>query len=383
MVHFKEWSSEDVRVQLSWFDNGTEVIEAQAFIHVIRQSLPFSQQLQVVHNAWTRLSCCCGLPISPVFKRYYLSDMANQIEEVKMLERSFQNSPYACSYIEQPPLDGTKVALYTYLMAGMKIERGKEGCTKASHNGYTHLWEGGRNAVEGGPQEQTESVMQDYAQMLVSHGSTLEDNCIRTWLFVDDIDRNYRAVVQGRNQVFTLHQLIPDTHFIASTGIGGRGSSCRSFMQMDAYAIAGVDSRQIRYLYASSLMNRTSEYGVRFERGTCVDYGDRRHVFISGTASINNKGEIMHVGDIQRQTERMLENVAALLEEADCVWGDVTSSVVYLRDMADAELVRQLLMSVLKNIPFILVWAPVCRPGWLIEMECMATKTIHTTFPAY
>ena len=47
MVHFKEWSSEDVRVQLSWFDNGTEVIEAQAFIHVIRQSLPFSQQLQV------------------------------------------------------------------------------------------------------------------------------------------------------------------------------------------------------------------------------------------------------------------------------------------------------------------------------------------------
>ena len=103
MVHFKEWSSEDVRVQLSWFDNGTEVIEAQAFIHVIRQSLPFSQQLQVVHNAWIRLSCCCGLPISPVFKRYYLSDMANQIEEVKMLERSFQNSPYACSYIEQPP----------------------------------------------------------------------------------------------------------------------------------------------------------------------------------------------------------------------------------------------------------------------------------------
>ena len=91
-------------------------------------------------------------------------------------------------------------------------------------------------------------------------------------------------------------------------------------MQMDAYAIAGVDSRQIRYLYASSLMNRTSEYGVRFERGTCVDYGDRRHVFISGTASINNKGEIMHVGDIQRQTERMLENVAALLEEADCGW---------------------------------------------------------------
>lgn len=383
MIHFKEWSSEDVRVQLSWFDNGTEAIEAQAMVHVIRQELTFSRQLQAIHKAWLELSDCWGVSVTSVFKRYYLSDIANQIEEVKALERLLQDSTYACSWVEQPPLDGTKIALYTCLVAGMKTERGQDGCAGASHNGYTHMWVGGRYADEGNPQEQTESVMKDYSRMLTSHGSTLEHNCIRTWLFVDDIDRNYPAVVQGRNQVFTQHQLTPDTHFIASTGIGGKGSSCRSFMQMDAYAIAGVDSRQIRYLYASSLMNRTSEYGVRFERGTCVDYGDRRHVFISGTASINNKGEIMHVGDIQRQTERMLENVAALLEEADCGWGDVTSSVVYLRDMADAELVRQLLMSVLKNIPFILVWAPVCRPGWLIEMECMATKTIHTTFPAY
>ena len=26
----------------------------------------------------------------------------------------------------------------------------------------------------------------------------------------------------------------------------------------------------------------------------------------------------------------------------------------------------------LKGIPYVILHAPVCRPGWLVEMECMA-----------
>ena len=78
-----------------------------------------------------------------------------------------------------------------------------------------------------------------------------------------------------------------------------------------------------------------------------MDYDDRRQVLISGTASINNRGEVMYAGDVRRQTERMWENVEALLKEADCGFGDVGHIIVYLR-----------------------------RPGWLVEMECMAVKKI-------
>ena len=36
------------------------------------------------------------------------------------------------------------------------------------------------------------------------------------------------------------------------------------------------------------------------------------------------------------------------------------------------------------RIPKVYLWAPVCRPGWLIEMECMAVKAIQDNrFPAY
>ena len=46
----------------------------------------------------------------------------------------------------------------------------------------------------------------------------------------------------------------------------------------------------MRHLYAASHMNRTSDYGVSFERGTAIEYGDRIHALISGTASIDNRG---------------------------------------------------------------------------------------------
>ena len=146
---------------------------------------------------------------------------------------------------------------------------------------------------------------------------------------------------------------------------------------MDAYALDGVKREQVHFLYAPANMNPTYEYGVSFERGTYVDYGDRRQVFISGTASIDNKGEIVHPGDIRKQTLRMWENVKALLEEAGCSYGHVCHLLVYLRDIADYTVVREMFEERFPTIPKVYLWAPVCRPGWLIEMECMAVKPIY------
>ena len=108
---------------------------------------------------------------------------------------------------------------------------------------------------------------------------------------------------------------------------------------MDTYAVDGLKSEQIHYLYAPTHLNPTYEYGVSFERGTYVDYGDRRQVFISGTASINNKGEVVYPGDL-KQTERMWENVEALLKEAGCTFDDLGQMIVYLRDVADYTVVK-------------------------------------------
>ena len=53
----------------------------------------------------------------PVFKRFFLSDAANQADYLYALYVEGMDCPL--SVIEQPPLDGTKVAMWVYLQKGV------------------------------------------------------------------------------------------------------------------------------------------------------------------------------------------------------------------------------------------------------------------------
>ena len=221
---------------------------------------------------------------------------------------------------------------------------------------------------------QTESLLINYEETLQSFGATLADNCIRTWFFVRDVDTQYTGMVKARKENFIEQGLTEQTHYISSTGLGGLPADTRALVQMGTYAITGFQPEQQSYLYAPTHLNPTYEYGVTFERGTVMQYGDRRHVFISGTASIDNKGEVVHVGDIVKQTERMWENVETLLAEGGTTYDDVCQIIVYLRDISDYPLVKTMFNKKFPDIPTVITLAPVCRPSWLIEMECMAIK---------
>ena len=352
------------------FDAGTEVKEYHVMIHASSALTTFGAQLEAVLGAYGQL--LEQLPGKPqaVFKRYFLSDAANQADHVIVSDLT----DCAKSIIEQAPLDGTKVALWVYLMTDVATSMTANGLYQVSHGQFRHLWNGSAHNMAANSEYQTRLLFNEYNMQLLEEGCTLEANCIRTWLFVNDIDLNYGGVVRARNQFFFTQGLTVHTHFIASTGIGGRQQDPNVLSQMDNYAIAGLQPEQRHFLYASTHLNRTSDYGVSFERGTYIDYADRRHVFISGTASINNKGEIMYPGDVVKQTHRMWENVEALLNEADCSYDDVAEMVVYLRDIGDYQTVRKLYEARFSDKPVVIVLAPVCRPGWLVEMECMAVK---------
>lgn len=365
---------ENAFAEVVCFDNGTEVREYQALIHVSNGKLPFAQQLEAVMNAYNGLLDHLS-DTQAVFKRYFLSDAANQADDIVVADMT----DCAKSIIQQAPLDGTKVALWVYLMSGVQTRLSESGLYEVKHGVYRHLWNASAHNLAANSEYQMRLLFNEYVMQLAEEGCKLADNCIRTWLFVNDIDLNYGGVVRARNQVFFTQGLTVHTHFIASTGIGGRQQDPNVLAQMDNYAIDGIKENQTKYLYAPTHLNRTSDYGVSFERGSYVDYGDRRHIFISGTASINNKGEILHPKDVVKQTQRVWENVEALLKEADSSFDDVMAMIVYIRDVADYEMVRDLYAERFADKPVIIVHAPVCRPGWLVEMECMAVKQITNT----
>ena len=369
------------KVEVFRFENGG-VNEYHLMVHVTDLTLTYNQQVESLLTAYDE--ALATLPgAEAVFKRYFLSDAANQAD--LLLAMTTEGTSSALSLVQQPPLDGTKIALWAYLLQGdVQMKALSDGLFEATHGAYRHLWTGSNTNQAANSEYQTRLLLNDYVMNLMQEGCTLSDNCIRTWFFVQDIDNKYAGMVKARNDVFVTQGLTDKTHFIASTGIGGRMANPASFVQMDAYAVKRILPEQVRYLYAPTHLNRTSEYGVSFERGTMVDYGDRRQVFISGTASIDNKGEIMYHRDIRKQTHRMWENVEALLNEADCTFDEVGQMIVYLRDMADYHVVRALFEERFPDKPKVFVLAPVCRPGWLIEMECIAVKAQENpAFPVF
>ena len=358
--------------ELSSFQVEGGVSEYHLMVHVTDAMLPFTAQLDVLFAAYDTLQKNVLKGAQPAFKRYFLSDAANQAAYLQ--EKT--SSDGAVSIVQQAPLNGTKVALWCYLIEGATGRMYSDGMYEVQHGGYRDLWSMGNLNRAANSESQTRLLFDDYVQKFNEQGLTLSANCMRTWLFVKDIDHNYSGVIRARNQVFLTQNLTSDTHFIASTGIGGGNPQLDSLVQFDAFAVDGLQPGQIHYLYARTHLNPTYEYGVSFERGTYVDYGDRRKVYISGTASINNKGEIMYPGDVCKQAERMIENVEMLLKEAACTYNDIDQMVVYLRDPADYQVVKEIFQQRFPAIPKVIVHAYVCRPGWLIEMECMATKSL-------
>lgn len=313
-----------------------------------------------------------------VFKRFFVSDYSNQTEILDRIAASRYQS--AVSVVQQVPLNGSKVILQATLLDGANTQKIQEGnILSFSRNGYSHVFSTqlySKNSQQNSF-DQTTDIFQDYLGTLKKQELQLAENCIRTWLYVRDIDNNYAGMVKARNRVFDQHKLTKDTHFIASTGIEGRYADPSVSVLMDAYAIVGISTEQVKFLKALTHLNATHEYGVAFERGTSVDYGDRRHIFISGTASIDNHGKIVHVGDIQGQIGRTFENISALLADANAGLGDLTHMIVYLRDIADYALTEEFISCHYPEIPYLIVQAPVCRPGWLIEIEGIAIKAIH------
>ena len=314
--------------------------------------------------------------------RVYLSDAANQWEQFRRdtLYTHYLSSG-AVAYVEQPLLSGAKVGLQLWFNASPGLQKTGtperlavriDGVTLYFHTvRFTAAEAAGHDAGE-----QTEMAFARHMEWLAGDGLTLERNCHRTWLFVRDIDCNYAAVVAARNKVFGREGLTPDTHFIASTGIGGYPDNPAAAVCVDFLSVAGLAADGVRSLHALDYLNPTHEYGVAFERGTRLRLPGAYHYFISGTASIDRYGRCLYCGDVMRQAERLFLNIDQLLRDGGASLADVAYMVVYLRDIADAGNVRAALDRRFPGCPYLMVEARVCRPEWLIEVECVALRRL-------
>ncbi len=117
---------------------------------------------------------------------------------------------------------------------------------------------------------------------------------------------------------------------------------------------------------------------VSFSRGMRVELGDGVMLFISGTASVDERGESIHHGDFEAQARRVFSNITGLLDAEGADWHDVVHTRCYLADFRYYDAfneVRNAFYSPLGLDPLpasTCVEARICRPELLVEIEAIA-----------
>jgi len=158
----------------------------------------------------------------------------------------------------------------------------------------------------------------------------------------------------------------------ASTGIQGKISdTCECVMDVTAISKPDDDCPFVKL--TNPLQNEATDYGSSFARGVRVDVPDASYVIVSGTASIDETGATVHLGDPLEQTRRTMQNFEAILGAGGAGLDDLYHAVWYVKAPAYAEIVtREMKNRRWPAFPFITVKADVCRGDLLVEIDATA-----------
>jgi chorismate lyase/3-hydroxybenzoate synthase len=224
---------------------------------------------------------------------------------------------------------------------------------------------------------------QAYADLFAVLAASASPYLLRLWnhfpamnLETGGIER-YRQFNAGRQQAFNDAGRSAFEGAPAACALGTSGGPLRVYFLAGAHAPLAIENpRQVSaYRYPDS-------YGPRsptFSRAALVDTGGgRQMLFISGTASIIGH-ETVHLGDVRRQTEESLANIAAVLLAAASRAGVAVplqglNCTIYLRHADDLAVVREVFerhagVHSAAACEAVYLRADICRADLLVEIE--------------
>ncbi len=143
--------------------------------------------------------------------------------------------------------------------------------------------------------------------------------------------------------------------------------------------IGGIERVAKRAVCAPAALNEAPAYGSAFSRGLRIDLNGLVILLISGTASVDEYGRTVHVGDFRAQCRRTYRNITALLKAEGATWKDIVRTTCYLRDIErdyaafNEERTAFFREHGLDPLPASTgIQAILCRPDLLIEIEAIA-----------
>lgn len=159
------------------------------------------------------------------------------------------------------------------------------------------------------------------------------------------------------------------------SGTGQLLEYCRPAKDMQQPAIEKIAIKAPEVLNEAYHYSRPSS----FSRGLRVEVGGITALFVSGTASVDENGNSVHIGNFGAQCWRTYRNITALLNAEGANWHDIVKTTCYLRDIErDYDQFNQIRTSFfnwlgLDPLPASVgVQTRLCREELLIEIEAIA-----------
>jgi len=136
-----------------------------------------------------------------------------------------------------------------------------------------------------------------------------------------------------------------------------------------------------KVVHVPHILNEAYDYSKpsSFSRALSLKFGNYKILLISGTASVDEHGESIHIGDFRAQCWRTFRNITELLHAEDMTWHDIVRTSCYLRDISrdynDFNETRTAFFSWLGLDPLPAstgIQAKICREELLVEIEGIA-----------
>ena len=228
--------------------------------------------------------------------------------------------------------------------------------------------------------EQTREIIEGAERILRYFGLKL-NNVIRTWFYLDDILDWYSDFNNERNKVYARADLFgfgDDNLLPASTGIEGKsptGLACT----LDLIAVRAHENGEYPYVcrLSNPRQNEAFDYGSAFSRGAYLREKGLTHVYISGTAAINEQGKSLSPEDMDAQVERTLINIRDLLGQVGLSFPHIRHASVFFKPGTSPEAYQRILKRLnIPDFPHVPMIADVCRSDLLFEIDGEAAAMI-------
>ena len=111
--------------------------------------------------------------------------------------------------------------------------------------------------------------------------------------------------------------------------------------------------------------------GLPFSKG--IKKGD--HIFVSGSASFNERGEFVGEDDIYKQTQQTLKNILAVIKSAGGNIEDVVKINIYLKSKSDWGILNQAYKDFFGNLPMparTTIETNLTQDNFLVEIDAEA-----------